>query len=427
MNGPAFGRGTTAGLVLVGLLCFVALLYWLGNGAQNANNGGGHVGGRGLNGFAALAAMMEADGLEVRRARRAEGLREVGLLVLTPPPYTDGKAIARIVNARRAIGPTLIIAPKWFVAPAFGLKGARRGWTRISGAGTPEWPGFADNVTVALGDAKAAPAHGWRSGARSGPLPDDRTVLSGRGAGLRPLVRAGDGRVLAAYLGDDGYYPAFDGLADEPSSGENTDIYPVVLVFEPDLLDNWGLADRRTGLLARQLMLAAAGTRSQPVVFDLTLNGLGGSRNLLTLAFQPPFLAATLCLLLAMLAVIWRGFNRFGPARRATPDIATGKAALVANTAGLIRRAGRLHLIAAPYAADTRGRIAARLGLARGLRGPAADGAAIEHAIDRAMARRGLAHPPFSTAADRLRAARRPDDVARAAADLQRIEKDLMQ
>ena len=70
MNESPFRPRTVLGLVAVGAIAFVALLWFLGNGGGNANNGGGHASGRGLNGFAGLVAMLEADGVEIRRARR---------------------------------------------------------------------------------------------------------------------------------------------------------------------------------------------------------------------------------------------------------------------------------------------------------------------------------------------------------------------
>jgi hypothetical protein len=259
-------------------------------------------------------------------------------------------------------------------------------------------------------------------GTRRGILPDDRQVETGSGKGLIPIVNAGNGKILAAWLDDDGYYPALNDLAgvDPDYGGEDEDRYPVVLVFEPDLLDNWGLADRDTALLARDLVLATADNRGQPIAFDMTFNGFGASRNLLKLAFEPPFLAATLCLLLAALAVAWRAFHRFGPALQGGPEIAHGKAALVANAAGLIRRAGRVHLVAAPYADAARERIAQALGLPRG-KSPEDT----EAMIDAAQDRRALPGPRFAAAAAHLRSARKPHDLTRRAAVIHQIEKDL--
>jgi hypothetical protein len=94
MNPPTFARGTTLGIVLIGALAFAAVLYWLGTGSGPTNNGGGHAGGRGLNGYAALAAMLEADGVTVHRARSKAALKDDGLLILTPPAEAKGEDIA---------------------------------------------------------------------------------------------------------------------------------------------------------------------------------------------------------------------------------------------------------------------------------------------------------------------------------------------
>ena len=430
--GPTFGRGTTLGIVLIGALAFVAGLYWLGTGWGATNNGGGHVAGRGLNGYAALAAMLEADRVTVHRARSKDALKQPGLLVLTPPADAKGSDIADIVAARRGIGPTLVVTPKWLAFRDFANPASKRGWTRIDGTQPPEWKGYHDDLAVGF---VSGPAHGWIgseafSGLR-GPLPDDRKVQAGTGPGLESLVETPDARILAGYLTGDGSNPALEhwiGMQRHPDSDPDeadanaqfATSYPVVLVFEPDLLDNWGLANKQTALMARRLVFAAAGGRPADVTFDLTLNGLGASRNLLTLAFEPPFLAATLCFFMALFAAGWRSFNRFGPPRLAAREIPLGKTVLVRNTAGLILRAGRLRLIGGPDADAARERLVHALGLPRG-RSPAETDAA----LDRAAGRLDTAGPRFSELAERLRAARRPADLVQRAAALQHLEKDL--
>ena len=427
MNAPTFARGTTLGIVLVGALAFIAALYWIGVGSGPTNNGGGHAGGRGLNGFAALAAMLEADGTTVQRARSKASLKNPGLLILTPPADAKGEDIARIIADRSQIGPTLVVTPKWVAVPDMLDPAMKRGWTRIVGNAPPNWKGYHDDVSVSFGKE---PAHGWRGAgqyaARHGPLPQDNQVQAGEAPGLETLVETTDGRILAGYIGGDGANPALEhwiGVAPPAAAeddAEDTASYPVVLVFEPDLLDNWGLANRETGLMARALVRAAGGEPGTAVTFDLTLNGLGASRNLLTLAFEPPFLAATLCLVMAMFAAGWRSFNRFGPARRPVREIPLGKTVLVRNTAGLIRRAGRVRVVAGPYADASRERLILALGLPRGR--PADE---TEAAIDRLQDRQDKVGPRYSELAARLRAARRSADVVRQAAALQRLEKDL--
>ena len=180
------------------------------------------------------------------------------------------------------------------------------------------------------------------------------------------------------------------------------------------------MRDQANARLAERLVHAATGG-AQIVNFDLTLNGFTRALNLLTLAFTPPFLAATLCLLLAAVATGWRAFLRFGPPRAGVRAIAFGKQALVSNAAGLIRRSRRLHLITTPYATRARERLVQALALPR-----LADVAATEAAIDRALAARAPEATPFSAIAARLRAAHSPHDIIKAAQDLHALERTLI-
>lgn len=393
MNPPAaFSPRAVLGLVLFGSAVFVALLWMMGAGLAtgDANDGGAHAGGKGLAGHAALAAYLEKRGHAVRLSRSPAALDDPALLVLTPPHQADGAELERIVSARRETGPTLVILPKWLAAPApMQAEGARKGWVMLAGTASPRWDGFLDDVGVSIAPARP----GWQADGLSGTLPEAQAVQSGQGESLLPLVTGDDGRLLAARLDDDAPYP-------------------LVLVFEPDLLDNWGMARRESALLADRLLadLGADGS----VIFDLTLNGHARSANLLTLAFTPPYLAATLCLLIAALVVGWRGFVRFGPALVPDRAVAFGKAALVANSAALVERAGRLHLVAAPYAEALRERMARALALS-----PQAD----ETTIDRALAARQPSAPPFSVLSARLRSARGAKDITRAALALRALER----
>lgn len=427
-----FSPRAVLALVIFGALVFVALLYMIGSGmaSGSTNDGGGHAAGKGLNGYAAFAAYLERRGHPVRRSRDSASLDDPGLLVLTPPHWMKGAELASIIARRRQAGSTLIVLPKWIAMQApVGAPGAKRGWVHLGSAQAPHWEGFLDHVTVAVAPLASAR---WQGGGQAGRLPDGKHVQSGVGERLFPLVRsAGDGRILAAYLDDGDAGAELAGMA--PASlvqaSEMADAYPVVLVFEPDLFNNYGMADGANARLAERLVAAldesagyeGAGDEARgAITFDLTLNGHARSRNLLTLAFTPPFLAATLCLLIAAIVIGWRAFLRFGPARRPTRAIAFGKRALVANTAGLVRRARRAHLIAPPYAAAARERLLRLLALPR-----MPDAAAADAAIDRALAARHPDAIPFSEAAARLASARRPHDLLKAAQAIHALERKL--
>ncbi|SFF79666.1 hypothetical protein SAMN05518801_101586 [Novosphingobium sp. CF614] len=405
-----FSRGAVVAIVLIGCALFVALLWMIGTGTGmgSTNDGQAHAGGKGLTGYAAMADYLERRGFAVRRARNEGALDKPGLLILTPPAHAEGEKIEEIVSARRYMGPTLVITPKWLaLQPSRDQEGAKTGWVRLVGTQGPEWRGFLDDVTVEVGqvDANGQRAR-WRGLGLAGTLPDRENLLWGRGDRLVPLVNEQDGRILAALV-DDG--------------GTDEDLYPLVIVFEPDLLNNYGMADRGSARLLDLLIPAMEVDPGGPVTFDLTLNGFGRSDNLLTLAFTPPFLAATLCLLLATVITAWRAFLRFGPPLAPDRVIAFGKRALVANSAGLVRRSRRLHLLAGPYADRARDRLVQALALPRTL-----DSERAGAAIDRALASRSPEAEPFTAIVARLKAARRPHDLLKAARDLHALERMLI-
>lgn len=422
---PAFSPRAVLALVLFGFVVFIALLWMIGAGMTtgSTNNGGAHVGSKGLTGYAALADYLERTGHPVRRSQSEAALDDPGLLVLTPDANEDGEKLARLVEARRRVGPTLVITPKWIAGPApQGTPGAKKGWVMTGGATTPNWKGFLDEVSVAVEPMAHAR---WIAASGPGSLPNAENVLWANSGVLVPLVaEEKGGHVLAGWIADEGEYPELENitLGPPPELSDDVDngLYPLVVVFESDLLNNYGFSQVEAARLTDVLFPAMGERTDGSVTFDLTLNGFARSANLLTLAFTPPYLAATLCLLLAALAVGWRAFRRFGPAARAARAIAFGKRALVANAAGLIARAGRAHLVGGPYADAARERLARALALPR-----MRDVAATEEAIDRALAGRDALAEPFSAIAARMRAARRPHDMLRAAQDLHSLERML--
>lgn len=427
-GGNPFNPRAVLAMVLLGSALFVAILWMIGAGmnAGSTNDGGGHVGGKGLNGFAGLADLLERRGYTVGRARSLARLDDPGLLVLTPPLSVDADKLDDIIAKRRHIGPTLLVMPKWQVMPAriaSGQSGVPKGWVVVGGWTVPPW----GNATRAIGklDLSIDPLPGlaarWHGLGLEGSVASPTATMSMSAGNVTGLVRDGNGQALAGYVEDAGSYPQLDRDAGvHTDSAFDQSLYPLVVVAEPDLLDNYGLADRNRAMLALALIDSAMQHQRMPVSFDLTLNGFARSANLLTLAFTPPFLAATLCLLMAAFAVGWRAFLRFGPPRSPPRAIAFGKRALIANAAGLIRRTRRLHLVAAPYADHVRERLVRALGLPRH-----SDVSATEAAIDRALAKRAGKANAFTAAAARLRSAHRSADIVKSALDLHSLERTL--
>ena len=453
----AFSRLGAFALIAGGLALFLALLWLISADADfggTRGRGQAHASSNGLNGYAGLVQLVEAQGYSVERSRNAQDLETRDLLVLTPTVYGDAEEIGKILEKRRLLGPTLVIMGKWFAStPSPNLPPKvqarfKRGWVTLGGASTSEWPGElpdpyrfghaihpreANAMAIEIAPPQTAPSVApkvkaappkpgpparWSGMGLSGTLPREKLLHAEIEDGQKALIVDAGGRVLAFGIDLDG--------REEPDTPEEEEedifterVHPVIVLADPDLANNYGLADATRAAAAIKLVDRLADPEDiDRVVFDMTLNGFGASENLLTLAFRPPFLAATLCLLVALLIVGWRAFQRFGPAAASGgPDIAFGKRQLIANGAGLIVRARRFRLLGAPYAALAARRLAERLGLAR----PDPD------AIDAALARRLPEEEPFTRRAARMEAATKPADILAAAQGLDDLATKLQQ
>ncbi len=410
-------------VLAIGTAAFLLLLYAIGAGWDGSRdrNGGAHAAATGLNGFAGLVHLLEQRGHDVALSRSEARLNDEGLLVLTPQHGADGEALSRIIDNRRYRGPTLLILPKWLAMPADRIGGldAPAGWVMLGGAVPPAWlqdvEAF-DDARLTLGTRET-----WTGLELRGGFPDREQTLSLDATRVLPLVRDEQGDVLAGYLADSGSYPGLAAAARLPDNDPDeldTDSsrWPLVVIAEPDLANNYGMADASRALAAVRIVEAALQGEGMPIIFDLSVAGLGRSQNLLTLAFEPPFLAATLCLILAAAVVAWRAFRRFGPPVADAPEIAMGKRQLARNSAALIARSKRLHLLGPPYATLLAARIAGSLGIRE------TDPSARDVAIAAALSSRGIA-ADYPARADAVRNARHSGELLRAAAALKDIER----
>lgn len=406
-----FGRGAVLGMVGIGFIAFIAMLYFLsvGDTGDSENNGAAHAASNGLNGYSALVRLLEAEGYDVNRSREQSGLETEDLLILTPPAYFDPEEMSKLLRERAYVGPTLVIVPKWL---AFGFPPEvppevtdkiKKGWVQLGDAYAPDWIAELEEPYAITAEIKTDTKPTWAGLQSQGDLPDEVVIGAAPKTDHQALVIDGSARRLAVT------YPNVDMF------GDSEDTYWVTFVVEPDLMNNYGLSDAERAAVALKVIDQAGYGSDYPVTFDLTLNGFGGSINLLTLAFRPPFLAATLCLIVAMIIVGWRAFQRFGPAVAAGPAIAFGKSRLVANGAGLIMRAGRLRLLAEPYVDLSTRRLADTLGLTK--HDP--------DTIDGALATRLPEEEPYSRRVVRLREAKKPSDILRAAQALKELEGKL--
>mgnify|MGYP003634181781 CR=1 FL=1 len=424
-----FKRTTIIIMFAIGFAAFVALLYGLGVGNRFASgkNGQAHGASNSLVGYKALADLMRKTGIGVQYSRTAGGIDNRGLLILTPGPYADAEDVAQVMQERAYVGPTMIILPKWQVmaVPDPRLK---KGWVQRFGilggdSGETMLKDIADvkiNVT-GMTEAKSKKRPLVNS-AVGGPIKIPESPVAMTGDYIRTVVPnlKGDG-ALVAYLDDGGVYAQLDSL-DESQITDEEDIdasyYPLVLVADADLMNNTGMADKQTAKHALALIAATGIGAGDMVTFDLTFNGLGSAENLLTLAFQPPFLSATICLIIAAMAAAWMAFNRFGSPARELRSIDFGKTALVNNSAGFIHRMQREHLVANPYGEMVRGEAIHAIGLSAG-----ADRAEVDAKLD---ALGEVDGSRFSALLHNLDQARNSRETADRAAALYHWKKELI-
>jgi hypothetical protein len=315
----AFSRGTALLIVAVGTLAFVAMLV-LGAYApdlRSARNGGTHALSNAAIGFSGLARLAEATGRSPVIVRSVDQLKSNRLAIVTPDSGTVN--ISKIAEARSGL-PTLWVLPKWQAE-----KDPRQtGWVRISGL-LPD------------SDPASMFAPGWpfsvaRVRTTGEPL---RVVAKGV-----PSTVAFHAPLALQTVGAEKLQPIIIDSAGQIVLGKATDA-PLYVLADPDLLNNHGMAEIGQASSALALIDYLNTTGNKSIMFDVTSNGLGQSRSPLKLAFDPPFLAATLTMFAAMLLAGWQAAIRFGSPRLQERALAFGKAALVDNNAALIRKAGR--------------------------------------------------------------------------------------
>jgi hypothetical protein len=277
-------------------------------------------------------------------------LDDDGLFVMAVGESTLAEDI-EWVRTRRADRATLIILPKWITA----RHARRRDWVALVGRGA------GDAAARAMGLQLRNAARPSRGAVATGtdlldglslPVPAYPQVIEG--SGLTPIVSLPDGGALVARVGDG----------------------PLYVVADPDLLSNHRLSDPR---VARAALLLIEGLNAPDAgvnfgtFSDKGEAGPARQPSLIRLAVEPPFLAMTLALIAAALLAGLHGAVRFGQPRHEERAIALGKAALVENSAGLIRLARREARLGAAYADIIRQDTARAVGAPPTLGGEALD------------------------------------------------------
>jgi len=396
MSGAAqpFSVRLIAILVAVGFAAFATLLLLFAFGGQGASSrdGRAHPLSIGATGFKGLMLLTRRTG-GADTVDSDEDLLAGELVVATIEPQSRQADVTRLLNLRRGL-PTVLLLSKWLTMP----EPSHRGWVRAIGPGAGAAARLIDpQLRVQPLFSGGATGRATGSGPLAGlsaPLPSQPQSVSG--GRIRPVLSLGDG-ILIGQLGDEPHY----------------------LVADPDLFNNHGLKDPATARAALAILARLKPAGTSRVSFDLSIAGMGANQrpNLLRTAFEPPFLPMILALVVAALLAGLHGAFRFGLARREARAIAFGKAALVENSAGLIKLARREARLGGAYAEIVRQDAARLTGAPAHLQG---------EALDAYLDRLSKDGPSFSALAERLARAANTAELIAAARALFSWKKDII-
>lgn len=315
------------------------------------------------------------------------------LLVLAIDENTRSEDVSW-VRQRRAARPTLIILPKWRTV----ANRRRSDWVTVVG------PGAGHRVATQLGYRLAL-----RGAVPRGTQLAGESILDGIRvpAPAQPQVIEGDGLVPLLSLPNGGTILA-------QIQGR-----PHYILADPDLLNNHGISDPVRARAALALLDGLNAPEADSINFATFTDVIAAREptSLLRLVLEPPFLAMTLALLIAALLAGFHGAIRFGQPRREERTIALGKAALVENSAGLIRLARREVHMSTAYAELIQQETARAVGAP-----PELQGDALDDYLDR-LTRGG---PTFSELAETLVKTRDRQSMAAAARALFQWKKDII-
>ncbi len=339
-------------LVLIGVFSFAALITLSGYAGdlRQKDNGQAHALSRSAIGYAGLVRLLGDMDYEVRMARSenvsVEDQHALRVYTLSRPFQADG------LDELSLDTPSLIIMPKWITMPAKDNPGwVRRGWGEDA---TFEMSHHERDLKELLGKVdferhnKGDKSASYSSWSKAGdPLPLNGIKIENLqtidGSDLQTLLTVEEGSVLVKI--------------------EDTSTY---ILSDPDFMNTMGISRRTRAQFAVDLIdaiIVDADADPMRVDFDLTFHGFGGNTNIIKVLTQPPFLAATLCLLAAGFLIAWQAFSRFGDPVKPQRDYALGKFSLADNAARFIRIAGREPNMATDYAALVRMQVIKELDL----------------------------------------------------------------
>ena len=343
-----FSVRTVAIVVLSGALAFLGFLFLMAYAPQMKARGeaGALPLSKSAVGFYGLYKLSEATGRLTELGNTEADWRNPGFVIVTILPDSDFQRLRRLVAARRATenSKTLYILPKYLTVPMI----TRPGW--VQNARTLE-PEFSPDRLAVFGRVRFAEEKTQKGNRIHGvagsemadiDVPVPAPVLHYIAQGMKPVLVDSGGDIVLGRTDLD------NGAAD-------------YILADPDILSNQSLKTPQGARAALAIVDALRADAQDSVAFDMVLNQQG-SRNLLQLMFEPPFLALTLAVLATALLLGIHAFARFGPPLAEPRAIPFGKRALADNAAILIGRAGAVKRLGDRYVAMIRESTAQALG-----------------------------------------------------------------
>lgn len=338
----AFDGRTMLLVTGIGILAFIATLV-LGAYApdlRSGHNGGAHALSNAATGFSGLVRLAEATGRNPSIIRSEHDLDSEDLAVVTPEDSATN--LSKVLDARSS-RTTLIVLPKWETRP----DRVHTGWVNVIGLLPVMVPQGVLAPRIALKITQSRSSHEPLRNVELAAPADlhflaPAVVQTMSGSSIKPLITTRNGGIVLAKVAD----------------------RPLYVLSDPDLINNHGMGNEQQARSALAMLDFLNSTGARSILFDVTANGLGRSRSPLKLAFDAPFLSVTLIIFAAMLLAAWQALVRFGPIAKRERAIAFGKAALVDNSAALIRKAGRAPHLGSRYVEVIRERAVERFKIA---------------------------------------------------------------
>lgn len=352
-----FQRRSLAVMIAIGLSAFIGSTYLMMFGEFGSTAGASTLSTSAI-GHKAFYETLQRVGIpaSISRFNTLEKVGNSGLLVLAEPDTMD-EALQTVSDAKK-VQRFLLVLPKWNGVPDH----ENPGWLRavlLGGAQEEVLERLLPDGDVVTSSKDRVTVN------HLGPVPQLKEKQLIRADDLEPIIAYEDGILLGVV-----------------SQGSNR----YWILSDPDVIANAGIGKGENAAVAIA-MIEALLPKGGAVIFDEVIHGLEQAPNMLRLAFEPPFLTATIAFALAALTALLAGITRLGAAMPAEPPLAAGRETLLHNTAELLEYGGGAGAVMARYPQLIAADVAQRLHVPKTL-----DEAGQLAWLDRRASRRGLAH-----------------------------------